>query len=69
MFRLTLTYLSMSLSSLHITWTRLRFYDIACDDLSKSLSIQHVFDVILNRFKKFDIAGKVVIKSKVCEIA
>jgi len=57
------------LNRVHVMWTRLSFSDISSSESSSKLSIEQKFDIILDRFKEFDIGGKVTIKSKLREIA
>jgi len=60
---------SIPLQSVHIFWTRLSFADISLPETPFELSIQQKFDVIYKRFTEVDIAGKLVIKNKLREIA
>jgi len=57
------------LNEVHVMWTRLSFSGLFECDSSSRLSIQQEWDLILSRFDKVDICGKVTIKNKLCEIA
>jgi len=60
---------SITLQSMHFIWTRLSFLDISSGDTSVELSIQQEWVIIMNQFNEVDMAGKINIKAKLCEIA
>jgi len=57
------------LNEVHVMWTRLSFSDLSSSQSSSELSVQQEIDVILDRFNKVDIGGKLTIKGKLREIA
>jgi len=57
------------LNEVHVMWTRLSFPNLSSSQSSSELSMRQEIDVILDRFDKVDIGGKITIKGKLREIA
>jgi len=55
---------SIPLHTIHIYWTMLSFNDMGFNNQHEELFVQQEFDVISQRLKKLDIAGKLNIKSE-----